>query len=393
MSDAILALNAGSSSVKFGVYDVEPTTGEPSAAARGTLNVGASSRLIASAVDGTLLVERPLREEGLAAAIRVLLDWIEREFGGRRVAACGHRIVHGATSFSDPVRLTPALVDAIDGLTPLAPLHQPRSVAPIRALLELRPDLPQIGCFDTAFHRTIGPPASRFALPRDYEAKGIRRFGFHGLSYEYVAGRLRAEGKAGMKTVVAHLGNGASLCAMQDGRSLDTTMGFSALDGLVMGTRCGAIDPGVLLYLMQHGGMMPDDLEDLLYRQSGLLGVSGLSGDMRDLEASADPRAREAIDLFAFRVSRETAALANTLEGLDCLVFTAGIGEHSAFVRKTVCERLRWLGVAIDEAANEAHAGQIGLPASSIEVRIIPTDEESVIASHACDLVRPGRTS
>ena len=393
MSDAILALNAGSSSVKFGVYDVEPTTGEPSAAARGTLNVGASSRLIASAVDGTLLVERSFPEDGLAAAIRVLLDWIEREFGGRRVAACGHRIVHGATSFSDPVRLTPALVDAIDGLTPLAPLHQPRSVAPIRALLELRPDLPQIGCFDTAFHRTMGPPASRFALPRDYEARGIRRFGFHGLSYEYVAGRLREEGKAGMKTVVAHLGNGASLCAMKDGRSLDTTMGFSALDGLVMGTRCGAIDPGVLLYLMRHGGMTPNDLEDLLYRQSGLLGVSGLSGDMRDLEASADPRAREAIDLFAFRVSRETAALANTLEGLDCLVFTAGIGEHSAVVRKAVCERLRWLGVAIDQAANEAHAGQIGLPASSIEVRIIPTDEESVIASHACDLVRPGRMS
>lgn len=382
MDDTILVLNAGSSSIKFGVYDIDPV-GEPRTAARGALEIGKSSRLVAEAVDGTPLATRPVPEGGLLAGIGILLDWIEEELDGRRIAACGHRIVHGATSFSDPVLLTRALVDAIEGLAPFAPLHQPRSVAPIRALAELRPELPQIGCFDTAFHRTMKPPASRFALPRAYEEKGVRRFGFHGLSYEYVAGRLREEGKAGKRTVVAHLGNGASLCAMKDGRSVDTTMGFSALDGLVMGTRCGTIDPGVLLYLLSEEGMTPAELQDLLYRKSGLLGVSGLSGDMRDLEASEDLRAREAIELFAFRVAREVAALANTLEGLDCLVFTAGIGEHSARIRKAVCDRLRWLGVAIDIDANARHGPVVSHPSSAVEVKVMPTDEEIVIARHS----------
>ncbi len=386
MSHLILALNAGSSSVKFGVYETD-ASGGPRAVARGTLETGARPRLRAKAPDGTALCDEAMPGRSLTAGIESLLRWIEEAFPGRSLAACGHRIVLGGGAFADPVRLTPPVIEAIDRLTPLAPLHQPRSVAPIRAVAELRPDLPQVGCFDTAFHRTIEPPASRFALPRAYEAKGIRRFGFHGLSYEYVAGRLGAEGKAGMKTVVAHLGNGASLCAIRDGRSLDTTMGFSALDGLVMGTRCGAVDPGVLLYLLREEGMTPDQLQDLLYHKSGLLGVSGLSGDMRELEASEDPRAREAIELFAFRAAREVAAMAATLEGLDCLVFTAGIGENSAVVRKAVCARLRWLGAEIDEAANEAHAGQLGLPGSAVEIRVIPTDEESVIARHVHDLV------
>ena len=392
MSGLVLALNAGSSSIKFGVYETD-ASGGPRTAARGTLETGARPRLRAKAPDGTALCDEAMPGGSLRAGIEGLLRWMENAFPHRALVACGHRIVHGGGAFADPVRLTPAVIEAIDRLTPLAPLHQPRSVAPIRALLELRPDLPQVGCFDTAFHRTIEPPANRFALPRACEAKGIRRFGFHGLSYEYVAGRLRAEGKAGMKAVVAHLGNGASLCAIRDGRSLDTTMGFSALDGLVMGTRCGAIDPGVLLYLLQQEGMTPDELQDMLYRKSGLLGVSGLSGDMRELEASEDPRAREAIELFAFRVAREVAAMAGTLEGLDCLVFTAGIGERSAVVRKAVCARLRWLGLELDEAANEAHAGQLGLPGSAVEIRVVPTDEESVIASHAHVLVLPGRAS
>jgi acetate kinase len=263
-------------------------------------------------------------------------------------------------------------------------LHQPRSLAPIRTLAALRADLPQVGCFDTAFHQTIDPIVSRFALPRGYDADGIRRYGFHGLSYEYIAGRLKAMSPAlaAKRTIVAHLGNGASLCAMRDGRSFDTTMGFSALDGLVMGTRCGAIDPGVLLYFVLERGIAGDALQHMLYEESGLLGISGISGDMRTLEASDNPHAREAVELFAFRAAREAAALANTLGGLECLVFTAGIGERSASVRKAICERLDWLGVAIDEPSNADHADIISQPDSKVEIRVIATDEESIIARH-----------
>jgi acetate kinase len=384
MAGLILALNAGSSSIKFGVYDVD-ARGAPLTAARGTLEMGKSPRLVARAVDGTLLAERPFHDGDLVAGIGALFDWIGTAFEGRGVAACGHRIVHGGTAFYDPLLLTPALVDALDRLAPLAPLHQPRSLAPIRAIAALRPGLPQVGCFDTAFHRTMERPASRFALPRAYEDRGIRRYGFHGLSYEYIAGRLREEGRADRRTVVAHLGNGASLCALRHGRSLDTTMGFSALDGLVMGTRCGTIDPGVLLYLMQHDGLTADDLQDLLYRESGLLGVSGISGDMRALEASTDERARDAVELFVFRISREVAALANTLGGFDCLVFTAGIGEHAATVRAAVCDRLRWLGTAIDRERNAGSMPVISDAASAVEVRVMPTDEEIVIARHVLE--------
>jgi acetate kinase len=261
-------------------------------------------------------------------------------------------------------------------------LHQPRSLAPIRALTALRPRLLQVGCFDTAFHQTIARMVARIALPREYEAEGVRRYGFHGLSYEYIARRLReiSPRLAAGRTVVAHLGNGASLCAMRDGKSVDTTMGFSALDGLVMGTRCGSIDPGVLLYLLQEKGISPDRLEHLLYEESGLLGVSGISADMRTLAASDDPRAREALELFVFRAARETAALANTLDGLECLVFTAGIGENSAPIRSAICAKLEWLGVRIAAAANEAHAELISAPDSAVTVLVIPTDEELVVA-------------
>jgi acetate kinase len=279
-------------------------------------------------------------------------------------------------------------MSALDKFTPLAPLHQPLSLSPVRALAGLRPDLLQVGCFDAAFHRTIEPLVSRYALPPEYEEKGIRRYGFHGLSYEYVAGRLADEGKKDKRTIVAHLGNGASLCAIRDGRSADTTMGFSALDGLVMGTRCGSIDPGILLYLLLELHMSAEEVQHLLYEKSGLLGVSGISGDMRDLEASADPRARLAIDMFAFRASREVAALANTLGGLDCLVFTAGIGEHSAAVRGSICRHLGWLGVTIDEVANRAQAGTISASDTQVEVLVIPTDEEVMIAHHTLNLMR-----
>ncbi|WP_442579287.1 acetate/propionate family kinase [Mesorhizobium sp. ASY16-5R] len=385
MQATILALNAGSSSIKFGIFDIGG--GDLTTVARGMLDIDKSSRLVARAGDGSVLLELTVQGDGLPAGIAAMLDWIETEFGNRRIVACGHRIVHGGSTFFKPSLLTSARIDAIEALSPLAPLHQPRNIAPIRALSKLRPGLPQVGCFDTAFHRTMQPPASRYALPRPYEEKGIRRYGFHGLSYEFIAGKLHDEGRADRRTIVAHLGNGASLCAMRYSRSVDTTMGFSALDGLVMGTRCGTIDPGVLLYLLQHEGMRTEELERLLYRESGLLGVSGTSGDMRDLEASKAEHAREAVELFVFRAARETAALANTLGGLDCIVFTAGIGEHSAGVRRSICDRLGWLGVVIDKDANDRHEPVVSASTSTVEVCVVATDEESIIARHTLGVI------
>lgn len=387
MRHAILALNAGSSSVKFGLYDFEDHGGLH-LVARGTLDEGNAPGLVAKAADGATMCDIPVVGGDAKSLIKTLVHWIEEKQDERRLVACGHRIVHGGREFTDPVRLTPPVMFALDKLTPLAPLHQPRSLLPVRALAELRPDLPQVGCFDTAFHRTIEPSVSRYALPPEYEEKGIRRYGFHGLSYEYVAGRLADEGKTGKRTIVAHLGNGASLCALKDGRSVDTTMGFSALDGLVMGTRCGSLDPGVLLYLLLEQHMPAEEVQHLLYEESGLLGVSGVSGDMRALEKSTDPRARMAIEMFVFRASREIAALVNTLGGLDRLVFTAGIGEHSAAARAAICARLDWLGVTVDQDANTAHAGIISLPDAQVEVRVVPTDEEVTIARHTLNVVR-----
>lgn len=390
MQDTVLALNAGSSSVKFGLYDLNPSV-ELVLVARGALESGDAPRMSAKAADGTPLCDVRLSADvAQSTGFGEMLHWIEEELGGRRLVAAGHRIVHGGRDFADPVRLTPSVIEALDALTPLAPLHQPRSLAPIRMLADLRPDLPQVGCFDTAFHRSIDPPASRFALPRRFEAEGIRRYGFHGISYEYISGRLGEMGMKGNRTVVAHLGNGASLCAIRDGRSVDTTMGFSTLDGLVMGTRCGALDPGILLYLLLEKDMLPEEIQRMLYEDSGLLGVSGVSGDMRTLEGSDDPRAAEAIELFIFRAAREVAALANTMGGFDCLVFTAGIGERSAPVRKAICERLGWLGVQIDSSANDAHAAVFNRPDAAVEVRMIPTDEEVVIAHHTLNVMRSG---
>ncbi len=289
--------------------------------------------------------------------------------------------MHGGDRFSDPVRLDGNVMAALDALVPLAPLHQPHNLAAVRAVAQARPKLLQVGCFDTAFHRTMPPIATRLALPC---ALGLRRYGFHGLSYEFIAGRLRAlaPGLAAGRVVVAHLGNGASLCAMRDGRSIETTMGFTALDGLVMGTRPGSLDPGVILYLLQSRGMDAAAVEDLLYHRCGLLGVSGISSDMRDLAASTEPAAREAIELFTYRIAGETAALASALGGIDGFVFTAGIGEHDAAIRAAVCERLAWLGVALDPAANAAGQGRISAGSSRVAVWVVPTDEEAVIARH-----------
>ncbi|GLQ53342.1 acetate/propionate family kinase [Devosia nitrariae] len=381
--EVVLALNAGSSSLKFGLYDV---AGDVARLARGSVTRADGIRVRTDGADGETiehdLSSIPLDE---AALIERLLPWLTETFDCGEPTAIGHRIVHGGTRFTGPVLLTAETIEAVESLTPLAPLHQPPAMALIRAVRKARPRLTQVGCFDTAFHHRLSPPVSRYAIPRAYERKGVRRYGFHGLSYQYIAGELAD--RADRRIVVAHLGNGASLCALFNGESHDTTMGFSALDGLVMSTRPGQIDAGVLLYLLQQEGLTPDELETLLYRESGLKGVSGLSGDVRELLASGAPEAAEAIDLFVFRICRETAAMANTLEGLDTLVFTGGIGEHSAPVRKGVGERLAWLGVSLDEAANSAGARCISTRSSRVEVLVIPTDEEVVIARQIAALL------
>ncbi|MDR3470574.1 MAG: acetate/propionate family kinase [Devosia sp.] len=383
-SDAVLTLNAGSSSLKFGLYGLG--TGVELILKGEIDSIDAHPHLLIAGANGQPLEDRRWEAErpGHDVLLGDLLDWLEHHLGARRLGAAGHRIVHGGSRFAEPVRLTPEIIAALVALTPLAPLHQPLGLAPVEALTRVRPGLPQVACFDTAFHHGLKPPVSRYAIPAAYEARGIRRYGFHGLSYEFIAGRLAEIDPAlpGKRTVVAHLGNGASLCAMRDGRSHDTTMGFSALEGLVMGTRPGSIDPGVLLYLLEQEGLSPRALEDLLYHQSGLLGVSGISSDVRTLLESPEPAAREALELFAFRAARETTAMANTLGGVEAIVFTGGIGEHAAPVRQMICARLAWLGVSLDAEANARSAARIDAADSRVEVRIIATDEELTIARH-----------
>jgi acetate kinase len=385
MTDAVLVLNSGSSSIKFGLFDI--SNGEPAQLCKGLLDEQEKApRLFVTDPSGKQLYEKRQpagADEGNRLFVDIF-DWIEKDLGEKKLAAVGHRIVHGGRDFSGPVAVTDKILEALDTLTPLAPLHQPRCLEPIRAIKSLRPNLMQVACFDTAFHHTLAPPVSRFAIPSRFEALGIRRYGFHGLSFEYIASRLAALSSelAQARAVVAHLGNGASLCAMREGKSVDTTMGLTPLDGLVMGTRCGAIDPGVLLYLLKERKMPPDEVQHLLYEKSGLLGVSGLSADMRVLLASRQASACDAIDLFTFRVASEVAAMANTLEGLDCLIFTGGIGEHASEIRQRICDRLAWLGLALDASANEQGQQNIAAADSRIDVLIIPTSEETTIARH-----------
>lgn len=389
MADAILALNAGSSSIKFALFEVGGDGPELLSAGQ-VEGVGTAPHFVARDAAGTVLDESWPDTADHDTLLRGMLDWADGHLGADTLVAVGHRVVHGGREFTAPVLLTPGIVQALDALSPLAPLHQPHSLSPIRALAALRPGLRQVACFDTAFHHTMPAVATRFALPHKYEAEGVRRYGFHGLSYEHIARTLRdtAPDLAAGRVIVAHLGNGASLCAMQAGRSMDTTMGFTALDGLVMGTRCGTLDAGVVLHMLRQG-LDLHEVEQVLYRQSGLLGVSGVSSDMRALLRSADPRAREAIELFVFRIARETAALAASLGGLDGLVFTAGIGERSADIRTLVCERLHWLGVVPDMAANARGAGRISAASSMVEVHVIPTDEEAMIARHTLACIAP----
>jgi acetate kinase len=389
MPKTMLALNAGSSSIKFGLFGMAGAA--PAYLFAGEVaDIGDKPHLTVKDMHGKLVLDRnwpePRKQEDILDDI---LGWTDQNAGSGGLAAIGHRIVHGGSHFAAPVRLTHKTIDELAGLTPMAPLHQEACLAPARTLLSLRPDVMQVGCFDTAFHAALEPPVSRFAIPRSYEEGGIRRYGFHGLSYEFIAGRLREISPAlpAKRTVVAHLGSGASLCAMRGGRSVDTTMGFTPLDGVMMGTRCGTIDPGILIYLQRERGLSVQELEQMLYHKSGLLGVSGISSDMRKLLSSSDPRAAEAIDLFAFEVAKAVCAMALTLQGLECLVFTGGIGEHAAKVRALVCDRLHWLGVELDARAND-DGGLVSLDSGSVEIRVIPTSEETTIARHVLAMVR-----
>lgn len=394
---ALLTLNAGSSSIKFALFALAGMPAATPELAGQIEGIGNNTHFAARNVAGETLAAIDLAH-GIthAAALHFLVDWVEQHDGAWRICGVGHRVVHGGMRFAAPAVVSAPTFSALRELIPLAPLHQPHNLAGIEAMMTALPGVPQVACFDTAFHRSQPERAQHFALPRALTAEGVRRYGFHGLSYEYIADVLpqhlpaaRAEGRV----IVAHLGNGASMCALQARRSIASTMGFTALDGLMMGTRCGAIDPGVLLYLMEHHGMEAKSISHLLYQESGLLGVSGISADMRALLASDRPEAAEAVDLFCYRIVREIGSLAAALGGLDALVFTGGIGEHAAPVREKVCAQLGWIGVELDGPANACtpqdamHARQLSTPASQVSVHVIPTNEEWMIARHTAERI------
>jgi acetate kinase len=386
MIDAILVLNAGSSSLKFSVFR---DTAPPEAILRGQIEgLHSRPRFVARDAQGRTVGHEEWPEDarlGHSGAIEFLFRWGRGgSLGDYRIIAAGHRVVHGGVKFTRPAFIDSAALSALKSMVSLAPLHQPHNLAAIEAVAEQAPGLPQVACFDTAFHRTQPAVAQAFGLPRRFTESGVLRYGFHGLSYEYVAsvlGEVSATAAAG-RTVVAHLGNGASMCALEGGRSVATTMGFTALDGLLMGTRCGTIDPGVLLHLMDEHKLDADALQQLLYHESGLLGVSGVSSDMRALLASSDPRAAEAIDLFVYRIGRELGSLAAALGGLEALVFTGGIGENAAAIRERVCQSAAWLGLELDEAANAQGGPRISRPGSRLSAWVVPTNEELMIALH-----------
>jgi acetate kinase len=380
-------VNAGSSSLKFALYEGDARLPSGQVEGIGVRPAMSAKDAAGEALPGLDLTRAPPATP--ADALLGLMPWLRDRLGGRAIAALGHRVVHGGPRHARPARVTPALLDELAGFSSLAPLHQPHNLAPIRAALAKAPELPQVACFDTAFHQTMPAVAQAFAIPYALAEKGVRRYGFHGLSYEYIASRLPdlAPEIAAGRVVVAHLGNGASLCALQAGHSIATTMGFSALDGLPMGTRCGELDPAVVLHLIQQEGMAPAAVEDLLYRRSGVLGLSGVSSDFRDLLASAEPRARFAIEVFVHRVARGIGSLAAALGGLDGIVFTAGVGENAAPIRAAVCEGCRWLGAELDPEINAVHGPRISRPGSRVAVHVIPTDENLMIARHTRAIV------
>ena len=396
MTDVILVLNAGSSSIKFSMFIVDGPDQRLALRYRGQIDgIGSNPHFRVTDPDGRRVVDEGIgggsvRGETHESALSVLGTWITGHTDQLRIVAVGHRVVHGGEVFTAPVLVDGVIVDQLDKLAPLAPLHQPHNLAAIRGIARIEPDLPQVACFDTAFHRTQAPVAQAYALPRELSATGIKRYGFHGLSYEYIASVLPGivGDVARGRVVVAHLGNGCSMCAMRDGKSVATTMGFTALEGLPMGTRSGAIDPGVVLYLLTEHGMSVEEVTDLLYHRSGLLGVSGLSNDMRTLLSSNTHEAAEAVDLFVYRVGRELGSLTAALGGIDAVVFTGGIGEHAAPVRARVCDNSAWLGIRLDPAANLGGGPRITTADSAVSAWAIATNEELMIARHTLACIR-----
>jgi acetate kinase len=393
--DTILVVNAGSSSVKFQVFGIDDARGL-SRLIKGQMDgIGSRPRLKAQDSNDAPLVDREYssdRVSNVPDAIREAGKWL-RELHSFDLFAVGHRVVHGGPEYDQPILVDRNVLGRLERYSSLAPLHQPNNLAPIRALLESQPELPQVACFDTAFHRSHSAVADRYAIPERFYDEGVRRYGFHGLSYEYVADRLRqvAPEVANKRVIIAHLGSGASMCAIADGRSVESTMGFTALDGLPMGTRPGQLDAGVVLYLIAEKGMSAADVEGLLYRECGLKGLSGISNDVRKLAESDDPRAAFALDYFVYRVALHAGMLAAALGGVDAFVFTAGIGENSRVLRNRIAEKLRWLGATIDHAANAAGKLNISADRSRVALLVIPTDEELMIARHTLAVLSGSR--
>ena len=394
MPEAIAVLNAGSSSIKFSLFAVRD--GQEQLFVRGQIEgIYTTPRFVAKDSEGTVLAEQSWPEDtklGHDGALDHLFAYIHTQLDGHELLGIGHRVVHGGLSYTQPVRINPQVLDTLDELIPLVPLHQPHNLAAVRLLRAHRPELPQVACFDTSFHRTNPQIAQLYALPLEYAESGVIHYGFHGLSYEYIATMLPSfdPRAATGKTVTLHLGNGASLCAMEHGTSVTSTMGFSSFEGLMMGTRCGALDPGIILYLMDNRGMDVRAIEKLVYSQSGLLGVSGLDSDMRTLLASAEPRAKLAIELFLYRIRRELGSAVAALGGVDALVFTGGIGENAAVIRERVCQDAAWLGVELDAAANVRGGPRISTADSRVRAWLIPTNEELMIARHTRRVIGMG---
>jgi acetate kinase len=389
--DTILVVNAGSSSLKFELFAIGEGLHKR---VKGQMDgIGTSPRLRIQASDGKTVADMNYSQGDVPdaqAAMHVVGGWLRENHPGN-LAAVGHRVVHGGPDYMRPVRVDERVLEKLERYVPLAPLHQPSNLAAIRVILERRPDLPQVACFDTSFHRGRSLVADHYAIPERFFVEGVRRYGLHGLSYEYVSGRLRevAPDVGRGRVIIAHLGNGASLCALSDGRSVETTFGFSALDGLPMGTRCGQIDPGVILYLLTEKAMSVSEVQELLYHDSGLKGLSGISNDVRVLLDSDDPRAAFALDYFVYRIGLHAGALAAALGGLDAFVFTAGIGENSAEMRKRIAARLEWLGARLDPSRTSDRDLCISAPESRMGLYVIPTDEELMIARHTLDLIAP----
>jgi len=386
MDDYALVLNAGSSSLKFCVF-CQPEQQDWRLESRGQVEaIGTAPRISAKDGAGRSVLDQTLGPEVRdgAGALGALAAWLRSKYGGARVVGVGHRVVHGGERYASPAVVKPQVMTDLYRLIPLAPLHQPYNLAAIEAVSQKLPQVPQVACFDTAFHRTLPAVAKLVPLPEKIRGKGVQRYGFHGLSYEYVGSVLSetAPEIANGRVIAAHLGSGASLCALRNGKSVDHSLGFTALDGLCMGTRPGSLDPGVILYLFQSLGLSPKEVETVLYKKSGLLGISGISNDMRDLTASADPAARLAVDYFIYRVAKEIGALAAVLGGIDGLVFTAGIGENSPEIRRRICELSAWLGVDVDSGSNARNGPRISTNASKVSAWVIPTNEELMIARH-----------